>query len=197
MCLKRTGRKKPAPPIAINASTGSTLIEVLVCILLISLGLLGAAGMQARAIGHAADTTQRQAAAVLADELLEIMRADPASVLDAAGKPRTGSGYLFGPGMDDTQKTARLPKANTSCQPFPMDADSRLTCWFKRVQEVIPAVENTLLKEQFRVQADAATSIWTIQIAWPVEAGQCLQANAAKTGITDDEFCTYTVQSIL
>ncbi|MBA2674664.1 type IV pilus modification protein PilV [Ramlibacter sp.] len=53
-----------------KAQGGFTLIEVLVSVLLFSIGILGAVGMQARAIRMSTDAQQRAEAAFLADQLL-------------------------------------------------------------------------------------------------------------------------------
>lgn len=52
---------------------GFTMIEVLVSVLLFSVGILGVVGMQARAIRLSTDAQQRAEAAFLADQLLARM----------------------------------------------------------------------------------------------------------------------------
>ncbi|MES2936535.1 MAG: type IV pilus modification protein PilV [Pseudomonadota bacterium] len=59
---------------------GFTLIEVLVSVLLFSIGILGAVGMQARSIRLSTDAQMRAEAAFLADQLLaRMLISDPAS----------------------------------------------------------------------------------------------------------------------
>src|SRR5690606_12856634 len=61
---------------------GFSLLEVLITILLISIGLLGMVAMQGRAIQYTQDSIERTNAAVLANELLEIVRSAPSGLLD-------------------------------------------------------------------------------------------------------------------
>lgn len=55
------------------AARGFTLIEVLVSILVFSLGILGAVGMQARVLQGAAQTGDRTRASLLANEIVSQM----------------------------------------------------------------------------------------------------------------------------
>lgn len=63
--------------------SGSSLIEVLVSILLMSFGLMGLAGMQAYAITAQKNATNRAIAASLANEMAEFVRLNPSGL--AAG----------------------------------------------------------------------------------------------------------------
>lgn len=61
-------------------TSGFTLIEVMVGLLVLSIGLLGIAGLQIKAKQATSDATQRTAAAMLANEIIERMRANPGEV---------------------------------------------------------------------------------------------------------------------
>ncbi len=52
---------------------GVALLEVLISILLFSLGILGLIGLQARAIGFSVDAEDRNRAALLANEIASVM----------------------------------------------------------------------------------------------------------------------------
>jgi type IV pilus assembly protein PilV len=63
-----------------KAQRGFTLIEVLVSVLLFSVGILGVVGMQGRAIRLSTDAQQRAEAAFLADQLLaRMLISDPST----------------------------------------------------------------------------------------------------------------------
>lgn len=62
-----------------NRQTGVSLIEVLIAVLILSLGLLGMAGMQARAIKTNQSSYARGQAVMLSYYMLDAMRADPAT----------------------------------------------------------------------------------------------------------------------
>lgn len=57
--------------------TGVSLIEVLVAVLILSLGLLGMAGMQARAVKTSQSSYARGQAVMLSYYMMDAMRADP------------------------------------------------------------------------------------------------------------------------
>lgn len=67
---------------------GMALIEVLVSVLLFSLGVLGMIGLQARAISFSVDAEDRNRAALVANEIASTMWLSGSSVIDtSAGTP--------------------------------------------------------------------------------------------------------------
>lgn len=161
---------------------GVGLIEVLVAVLLVALGLLGAVRVHMRSIEFTVDTERRQMASMLASELLETLRGDSAKVLDAKGFPLADlAGY---------QKTAgaAMPEV-TTCQPFPDLPAQRLACWGERARKLVPDLTTDRITSSFAVTADAG-GVVSVTVAWPVKKGQCLDGN-------DNEFCTFTLRSRL
>ncbi len=67
-----------------TAALGLSLIEVLVSIVIISVGLLGLIGMQARSMSGQKDSFDRKAAAELLGQLTERMRANHLAFMDNA-----------------------------------------------------------------------------------------------------------------
>ncbi len=67
---------------------GFSLIEVLVAVLIFSLGIIGAVGLQAAALKMSTDARQRAEATFLADQLLaRMLIADPATAATFAHRP--------------------------------------------------------------------------------------------------------------
>lgn len=164
---------------------GFGLIEVLVAVLLVSIGLLGAAGMHVRAVEYTMDTERRQMAAMVASELMETMRSDTTTVLQATGIPKSDLGGYA------KAKAAALPTITTAdCQPLASDPAKRMGCWGARAKRVIPELKDGLITSDFAVAVDATTNVVSITVAWPVKKGQCLDGN-------DNEYCTYTLRSRL
>lgn len=76
------------PPLPRARQSGFTLIEVMVAILVFSLGILGAVSLQASAIRMSTDAQQRAEATFLADQLLaRMLIADPATAATFAHHP--------------------------------------------------------------------------------------------------------------
>jgi type IV pilus assembly protein PilV len=63
---------------------GVTMVEVLVALLVFSLGILGAVGMQARAIQLSVDSEDRARAALMANEIVTAMWTQRTTALPAA-----------------------------------------------------------------------------------------------------------------
>ncbi|WP_313296521.1 type IV pilus modification protein PilV [Diaphorobacter sp.] len=162
---------------------GAGLIEVLVAVLVVTVGLLGAAGMHLRSVEYTLDTERRQMAAMVAAELLETMRSDSNTVLDwATGLPKSDLGGYQKDASDELTTVTE-----EDCRPLATSPAKRLGCWGERAKKLMPEVSDDLLTDHFVVHA-AATGVVSVTVAWPVKAGQCLDG-------TENEFCTYTLQS--
>jgi type IV pilus assembly protein PilV len=85
---------------------GFTLIEVLVALLVFSLGVLGVVGMQARAVQFSTQAGDRARAAMLANEIVAQMWAQQSAKLDddriASWQKRTKDGLPSGAGTVTT-----------------------------------------------------------------------------------------------
>lgn len=165
--------------------SGAGLIEVLVAALLVAVSLLGAVSLHVRAIEYTMDTERRQMASALASELLETMRSDAAQVLDAQGAPRDDLG-----GYRKAASTALAAVEAADCQPLPAAPAKRLGCWGRRAMQLMPELTAEQIASAFVVGADTASGLVSVTVAWPVKKGQCLNGS-------DDEYCTFTLQSRL
>jgi type IV pilus assembly protein PilV len=78
----------PTPPSARASQSGVALIEVLISILLFSLGILGLIGLQARAISLSIDAEDRNRAALIANDIATTMWTKRTVSIDpTAGSP--------------------------------------------------------------------------------------------------------------
>ncbi len=75
--------KVPVPPLYNSASTlkqtGASMVEILVSLLILSVGTLGMAGLQVRAIRGSVSSAQRVQAVMLSNVMMEMLRADVSS----------------------------------------------------------------------------------------------------------------------
>ncbi|NVM89226.1 type IV pilus assembly protein PilV [Variovorax sp. SG517] len=67
-----------------RVQAGVALLEVLVAVLLFSLGLLGLIGLQARAVSFSVDAEDRNRAALLANEVVALMWLNQSTTVPAA-----------------------------------------------------------------------------------------------------------------
>jgi type IV pilus assembly protein PilV len=86
---------KVTRPAALHrAQSGALLIEVLVAVLICAFGLLGFAGMQARAVSTDFETLQRSEALVLIEDMVNRMNANRAHAGDYVTAGLLGNGAL-------------------------------------------------------------------------------------------------------
>lgn len=82
--------------ISANAQRGTTLIEVLIAVLVLAVGLLGVAALQASALRNSQSSYERSQATILTYSLFDAMRAD--LVAARAGAYNTGGWMCDAPG---------------------------------------------------------------------------------------------------
>lgn len=130
---------------------GFTLVEVLVAVLVLSIGLLGLAGLQATSLRHNHDAQLRSQATMLALDMADRMRANRAAALDGA------YGGTYGPTDCDaafTPESQDLAARDTS------DWTNALACLLPRGRGAIEpdddAVTITVRWVEDRTQADAS-----------------------------------------
>lgn len=90
--MKTHIRPRNARVFAIGRSRGMTLIEVLVTLVIISVGLLGVAALQLTTVRNNYDAFVRSQAAVLASDILDRIRANRAAAMTGAGAYNTDFG---------------------------------------------------------------------------------------------------------
>lgn len=104
-----------------NVQTGTSLIEVLITVVLVSIGLLGLAGLQLMTVQNTNSSTERFEATTLARDILERMRANRQQALvgtyDVAVGAAPTAGGVAGDDLD-TWKAAlgALPDGDGSVE---------------------------------------------------------------------------------
>lgn len=163
---------------------GFSLIEVLVALVLTCVGLLGMVALQGRALQYAQDSVQRQTAAELANDLVEIIRLH-------SGGNAVPNGYFKAAG-------AGFPSAPAQCADTPGGADQQLGCWSRRASALLPGARE-LLADEFHVcrstgenHCAAEGHVLEIQLAWKVRPGECLDRHAADPAETT---CRYRLRT--
>ncbi len=161
---------------------GFSMIEILITLLLVTIGVLGMVAMQNRTITHTQDSVQRNAAAALANDLLELIRSQP------TGLPAT-SGFYKAAG-------AAFPAVGgAGCANTPATAQQQLACWGEKAKMLLPGVTTTRLTNDFYIcrtqvagTCAASGSAVEIQVMWDVKAGECMDNTSNTT-------CTYRLRS--
>ncbi|MGY4534689.1 type IV pilus assembly protein PilV [Pseudomonas sp. TE3786] len=152
-------------------TAGFSLVEILITTWLLSVGLLGMAALQGRAIAYGDDTLQRSTAAMLANDLLEQIRAAPGD----------WSRYLqSGPEQPAPAPPCKLPPGQPSAQ---------VACWLSELAQLLPGSQALANGETYVCRSPApgtcshSGAAIEIQVAWP---GNCAPGNTP---------CRYRVRS--
>jgi len=123
--------------------TGTSLIEVLVALLILSIGLLGLAMLQGKSLRVNTDALIRSEATLLANEIIEAMRLNTTG----AGKGK----YVV----------SSKPAVCTTCTDTDggLAANRDLIKWYEGQANVLPAPSSTITR-------DATTGVYTITMQW-------------------------------
>lgn len=178
-------------------SKGFSLIEVMVTLVLTTIGILGMVAMQGRSIQYANDSMQRNTAVMLADNLLETIRANPQAVLDHHNRMLEDSDYYKAPATDfPSVEEGEEP----TCAPLPANSApaDQLQCWLAQLQASLP-VDDTILKDEIHICPSQAPGSCTagsaieIQLAWRTKSGECMDSSADAD--SDPTICRYRVRA--
>ncbi|QDL54237.1 type IV pilus modification protein PilV [Rhodoferax aquaticus] len=119
-----------------GAQKGATLIEILVAVLILSVGTLGMAGLQARALKGNVSSLQRSQAVMLATYMMEMLRVDP----NSAKALNYNTGTLNS--NDEINGSIYNPDSITGNSLF--DANRKL--WLTAVKQNIGTINDTTTK---------------------------------------------------
>ncbi len=140
-------------------SQGFSLIEVLVTIVLTTVGILGMVALQGRSIQYTQDAVNRNTAIALTSELVEIMRANRDGLFEktpfdqSPGKPIKQAMY------SELKETSVFYKANGSFDFAVSDCATGLAqtakqqagCWLKNAQAKLPGASEAAISGKFMV----------------------------------------------
>ena len=121
----------------LHKQAGASLIEVMVAFLILSVGLLGLAMLQAKSLRLNTDAYMRSQATLIAHELMENMRANPTGNYAAySGKPSGGC---------------------SSCNAVDKAVYDDVLRWWEAQENLLPSPDPTIAK---------SGSIYTITMKW-------------------------------
>lgn len=133
---------RPLPARPRRPAAGFTMIEVLVSLLVFSLGVLALVSIQGTAARMATDARDRATATFLADQLLaRMLISDPATAASFAHKP--------------TGTTACSPSGAAS-------TNATVTAWLAEVAQQLPSASAALQQ----VVVDATSGQVTVRLCW-------------------------------
>jgi len=174
-------------------SKGFSLIEVMVTLVLTTIGILGMVAMQGRSIQYTQDSVQRNAAVMLADDYLEIIRANPEELFEKVPPKEPFYSEFKNTSPFYKKAGSDFSTAPVACVSNPKSALEMRNCWVETAQAALPNAAASYLKKAFYVcrsstpgSCDDKGSMLEIQLAWTVKAGTCPDDRAP-----DDTTCIY------
>lgn len=184
-----------------SRSSGFSMIEVMVALIITVIGVLGMVALQSKAIPYTQDSVQRNTAIMLTDDLVDIIRSATPQDCTRANT------CLKSPG-------AAFPAAAAACSPTPTALKDQIGCWAAQASNALPGATGSLLTDYFYICRSAQpgdvqvtttnnvtkpTACGTetitgteieIQVAWAVKSqAECMDGSAA--GNT----CTYRIRT--
>ncbi len=155
--------------------TGFSLLEVLIAFIILSLGLLGAVGMQAAAMQSNKETRNQSIAASLARELADKMRGNHAIAIKTAAADNP---YLLSTTLDNpSTATFSAPAENcfaTACSTPTAVATWDMADWQNRLQNALPDPKFVICFDETPFDADGVAQwacsntgdISVLKLAW-------------------------------
>jgi type IV pilus assembly protein PilV len=172
-----------------DRSAGFSLVEVMVALIVCSVGLLGLAKMESLAISSTSVASSRSIAAIEAASLASAMHADPGYWAAGVAPASTSVSYIAGvlTITDTGLATAAtcLTAGTTSCSPAAMAAYD-VQQWATALQGVLPGYYATINC----TQTVGIPVTCTIQIQWSENA---VAGNSAQTNMAALNQPTYTL----
>jgi len=178
-------------------SQGFSLIEVMVTLVLTTIGILGMVAMQGRSIQYTQDSVQRNTAIMLASDLVEIMRTNPGEIFVKAPPVDPVYSGMKGSSLFYKKQGSNFDTDPAACVANPSTAKEMRDCWIERAEASLPGAEG-LLQSAFHIcrsstpsntnvpVCDDKGSMLEIQLAWTVKAGA-----SADTRAPDPTTCIY------
>lgn len=154
--------------------TGVSLIEVLVLVIIMSIGLLGIAGLQVAGVRQTTNSGLQTQAMLMTDDLIARIRANRAAIIQGGSSQITVANY--GKNNSIAFPTAAIAACKTSagCSPAQM-ATTDLFNWAQLVQNSLPVDTTRLSNDTYicldsdstdNTICDGAGSTLVIQIGW-------------------------------
>ena len=151
--------------------TGFSIIEVLVALLVLAIGLLGLAALQAQGLRFNHDAYVRSQATNLAYDIVDRMRANRANV----------AAYT-------------TPDPGLACDPTDASINMDLSCWYESLDATLPGGDGL-------ITANATANFYDVTVRWidrtprdfggvvqvPSTAGQCGSSSPGASGTTSME----------
>jgi len=153
-----------------QAQAGFSLIEVLISMVIVAIGLLGLAGLQARAMNAEFESYQRSQAVLLANDMVERMRMSRTSYgkFKNVSSATTGSGYLGTTGVGSFAVDCASTDAGdiSLCEWDSLLTGTAETTGGSKVGAMIGARGCVTYDAATEIAGVADSGVFTVSVAW-------------------------------
>jgi len=143
---KTVSAKSARKPVT-RRQRGDTMIEVLVTVIIIAVGVLGAAALQVTTLKNLSSSHSASVAAIVAQDFSERMRANPTAAL--------ANDYVH----DSAPSTSGTDCVTSACATAKELADYDMETWWAQVTAVLPSGSG-------EVTRNAGTNIFVLTVRW-------------------------------
>lgn len=139
-----------------RGARGFTLLEVMIALVVLSIGLLGMAALQARAMRYNHDALVRSESTALANDIMDRMRSRALTL--SGGAAETALGAYVG----------AAPAG--ACATTPVTAAVDLRCWLDGIQRVLPggaaSATGAITLQAGGANGDPTDDVYQVAISW-------------------------------
>lgn len=183
---------------------GFSLLEILITVIITTVGILGMVVLQNKAIQYTQDAINRDNASSLANDLIEIMRAHK----DDLFEHRPPASYSYNKIKASTNlynSSGAILASASNCSSNPQNLMDHANCWMLKVESLLPHSTESNIKAKFllcpsyKLNADTDIpecadnydgSTITVQLAWQVRDNTCADPNE-DSDPNQPSICTY------
>lgn len=132
-----------------NKSKGFSLIEVLVTLVLTTIGILGMVVLQGKSIQYTTEASSRELAVSLSNELVEILRSHRSELF--IKQPPTHYTYSEIKGSSDAYSGGKIAAASSDCPAsgLPQTLKQEVGCWINKATSMLPHVDEDYIGSHF------------------------------------------------
>lgn len=158
------------PTLNLEKHRGFSLLEILITLILTTVGILGVVAMQSRSIQYTQDAVERNTAIMLSEQLIGVMRANACALYDKVppaapmAQDLKSSSLFYTTGASDgcTGDTAATTRAT-----------AQRDAWITELETTLPSADYSVCRSSTPKECDGEGSMLEIQIFWQGRDDYC------------------------
>lgn len=141
-----------------KTNKGFSLLEVLITLVLTTIGILGMVTLQNRGVQYTQEAVQRDAAASLTNDLIEIMRAHKDDMFEKRPPAHYSYTHIKNSVASLYNTGGALAINKGSCVSNPQNLAQHAGCWLQKLEDNLPGASSGAAKSSLRLCPSFALS---------------------------------------